>query len=60
VIYRHQTVLKDKLLGRVEVDESYFGEKRRRGYHGKLKGSQCKDQNKATGKRKVFARRKSG
>ncbi|TXI21388.1 MAG: IS1595 family transposase, partial [Nitrosomonas sp.] len=25
VIYRHQTALKDKLLGRVEVDESYFG-----------------------------------
>ena len=29
--------LKDKLLGRVEVDESYFGGKRYRGYHGKLK-----------------------
>jgi len=25
VIYRHQIALKDKLLGRVEVDESYFG-----------------------------------
>ncbi|MBS0424889.1 MAG: IS1595 family transposase [Proteobacteria bacterium] len=37
VIYRHQTVLRDKLLGRVEVDESYFGAKRHRGYHGKLK-----------------------
>ena len=37
VIYRHQTALKDKLLGRVEVDESYFGAKRHRGYHGKLK-----------------------
>ena len=37
VIYRHQIALKDKLLGRVEVDESYFGAKRHRGYHGKLK-----------------------
>lgn len=37
VIYRHQTALKNKLLGRVEVDESYFGGKRQRGYHGKLK-----------------------
>jgi len=37
VIYRHQTALKDKLLGRVEVDESYFGAKRHRGYQGKLK-----------------------
>ncbi len=30
VIYRHQTALKDKLLGRVEIDESYFGAKRHR------------------------------
>ena len=37
VIYSHQTALKDKLLGKVEVDESYFGAKRHRGYHGKLK-----------------------
>ena len=36
-IYDHQLELKDKLLGRVEVDESYFGAKRQRGYHGKLK-----------------------
>ena len=36
-IYDHQTALKDKLLGRVEVDESYFGVKRHRGYRGKLK-----------------------
>ena len=36
-IYDHQLELKDKLLGRVEVDESYFGAKRQRDYHGKLK-----------------------
>lgn len=34
VIYRHQTALKDKLLGRAEVDESYFGAERHRGYNG--------------------------
>ena len=37
VIYRHQTALKDKLLGKAEVDESYFCAKRHRGDHGKLK-----------------------
>ena len=37
VTCRHQTALKEKLVGRVEVDESYFGAKRRRGHHGKLK-----------------------
>lgn len=37
VIYLYQTALKNKLLGRVEVDESYLGAKRHRGYHGKLK-----------------------
>ena len=36
-IYSHQTDLKDKLVGKVEVDESYFGAKRHRGFHGKLK-----------------------
>jgi hypothetical protein len=36
VIYRYQAALKDKLSGRVEVDESYFGAKRHRGYHEKL------------------------
>ena len=29
--------LKDKLLGRVEVDESYFGVKRHRDHHDELK-----------------------
>ena len=37
VIYRHQTALKNKLLGRVEVDERNDGGKRQRGFHGKLK-----------------------
>jgi transposase len=36
-IYGHQSALKDKLVGRVEVDESYFGAKRHRGRQGKLK-----------------------
>jgi len=36
VIYRHQTVLKDKLLGRMEVDASYFGAKRHRGIMANL------------------------
>ena len=36
-IYGHQSALKDKLVGRVEVDESYFGAKRQRGRQGKLK-----------------------
>jgi len=39
VIYRYQTVLKDKLFGRTEVDEGYFGAKLHRGYHSKLKHS---------------------
>ena len=30
----HQIALKDKMIDKVEVDESYFGA---RGYHGKLK-----------------------
>ena len=37
VIHAHQTDLRVKLVGEVEVDESYFGAKRQRGYHGKLK-----------------------
>jgi transposase len=36
-IYLHQTLELDKLLGDVELDESYFGGKRIRGFHGKLK-----------------------
>jgi len=36
-IYCHQAALKDKLVGRIEVDESYFGGKRQRGRQGKLK-----------------------
>lgn len=36
-ICRHQATLKEKLVGRVEVDESYFGAKRQRGCQGKLK-----------------------
>ena len=28
---------KNQLYGSIEVDESYFGAKRQRGYHGKLK-----------------------
>ncbi len=36
-IYAHQEALKDALVGRVEVDESYFGASRVRGFHGKLK-----------------------
>jgi len=37
VIYLHQNGLKEKLLGNIEVDESYFGARRKRGFHGKLK-----------------------
>lgn len=37
VIYDYQTTLRVKLVGSVEVDESYFGAKRQRGYHGKRK-----------------------
>lgn len=36
-IYDYQTEQKNQLYGSIEVDESYFGAKRRRGYHGKLK-----------------------
>lgn len=36
-IYRHQSEIKDLLYGSIEVDESYFGARRQRGFHGKLK-----------------------
>ena len=36
-IHLHQTNLKEMLYGNIEVDESYFGAKRQRGFHGKLK-----------------------
>ncbi len=36
-IYNHQLSTFIQLFGEVEVDESYFGAKRVRGYHGKLK-----------------------
>jgi transposase-like protein len=36
-IYHYQTLKSKKLRGTVEVDESYFGAKRVRGRHGKLK-----------------------
>ena len=29
--------MKEKLVGKIEVDESYFGATRSRGFHGKLK-----------------------
>ena len=37
VIYEYQTAQFEKLIGDIELDESYFGAKRTRGYHGKLK-----------------------
>jgi len=36
-IYAHQHKEFEKIIGEAEVDESYFGAKRVRGYHGKLK-----------------------
>lgn len=36
-IYLHQITNLNKFYGNVELDESYFGGKRIRGYHGKLK-----------------------
>lgn len=36
-IYTHQMQESDKIFGEAEVDESYFGAKRIRGFHGKLK-----------------------
>lgn len=36
-IYRCQSEQRDLLYGSIEVDESYFGAKRQRGFYGKLK-----------------------
>jgi len=36
-IYAHQMKEFDKIIGKVELDESYFGARRRRGFSGKLK-----------------------
>ena len=36
-IYDHQTDLRAKFVGSIEIDESYFRAKRQRGFHGKLK-----------------------
>ena len=36
-IFHYQTGLKEKFYGSVEVDESYFGGRRQRGFHGKRK-----------------------
>lgn len=36
-IHEYQTNQKRLLYGEIELDESYFGAKRQRGYHGKLK-----------------------
>ena len=47
-IYQHQEALKASLVGKVEVDESYFGAKRVRGFHGKLK------RGRGTNKQPVF------
>jgi len=37
VIYEYQTFQLEKLLGEIELDESYFGARRKRGFKGKLK-----------------------
>jgi len=47
-IYQHQEALKDALVGKIEVDESYFGAKCVRGFHGKLK------RGRGTNKQPVF------
>ena len=36
-IYAHQHKEFEKIFGEAEVDESYFGARRKRGFHGKLK-----------------------
>src|SRR5438552_3697055 len=36
-IYAHQTQEFKKIFGEAEVDESYFGARRKRGFRGKLK-----------------------
>jgi len=48
VIFAHQEALKEALVGRVEVDESYFGASRVRGFHGKRK------RGRGTSKQPVF------
>jgi len=47
-IFDHQTALKEKLQGAIEVDESYFGATRPRGSHKKLK------RGRGTNKQPVF------
>ncbi|RME57668.1 IS1595 family transposase, partial [Candidatus Parcubacteria bacterium] len=47
-IYAHQEALKESLVGRVEMDESYFGASRVRGFHGKRK------RGRGTSKQPVF------
>jgi len=47
-IFAHQEALKEALVGRVEVDESYFGASRVRGFHGKRK------RGRGTSKQPVF------
>src|SRR3990167_2633358 len=36
-IYAHQMKEFEKIIGEAEVDESYFGARRKRGFRGKLK-----------------------
>lgn len=47
-IYVHQMREFEKIIGEAEVDESYFGARRKRGFHGKLK------RGRGTQKRPVF------
>jgi len=48
IIYDHQETLKESLVGKIEVDESYFGARRIRGFHGKRK------RGRGTNKQPVF------
>jgi len=48
IIYDHQETLKESLVGKIEVDESYFGARRVRGFHGKRK------RGRGTNKQPVF------
>jgi len=36
-VYIHQETVKEQIIGKVEVDEAYFGATRQRGFHGKTK-----------------------
>ena len=64
-IYLHQITLMNKFYGNVELDESYFGGKRIRGYHGKLKRGRgtlkqpvfgiFERRDEETGKKRVYA-----